>query len=95
MKEYRCDRCGCRFLTTQGGDRMDKCRNTGCDGTPKRVWTTNFNRVPGGGRAALLLLIALGLPLVTPWPTCARFPIRCDPTQDPFATTTTWKSKTP
>jgi disulfide bond formation protein DsbB len=35
-------------------------------------------------------------PTIKPWPTCATVPkyrIRCDPTQDPFATTTTWHKK--
>lgn len=58
-----------------------------------------------GLKSGFLILVAFGLPLSTsevaapstakPWPTCLRVPVRCDPTTDPFATTTTWRSHTP
>lgn len=51
---------------------------------------------------SLLLLTAACAPAVQdrqgtvkPWPTCVRIPVRCDPTSDPFETTTTWRDATP
>lgn len=42
--EFRCPICGSVFLSPVGGDRMEACRNEGCDGVPKRVWGGAFIR---------------------------------------------------
>ncbi len=42
--EYRCPECGGVTETQVRADRLDRCRNDGCPGVPRRVWAVGLLR---------------------------------------------------
>lgn len=61
--EYKCRVCGDRMLTTTRGDTMGRCRNTGCNGELRRVFSVNTMNVhPSTRFKPQAKNIATGLP---------------------------------